>query len=434
MTHRDIMTNCPLNSPGFIVGSARSGTTLVAAILNRHSLVYITPETHFFNLINQSNELKEQLTDDWPNSYNTYISYLSDVRRDNAQDIMPTALEVWPHSQSPTIKEIFNGLGSALANKSAKHIWLEKTPGHLKHLHEIRLLFPKSPIIQIIRDGRDVAESLRHVFWGSSNYFINLLKWINESEQCSKWIDANSHCITVKYEDVLSNSTKEVSRLCEFLKIDYSPNLLTPSNTDSHLIEKGSNHKALISKPIKKSNSKKWESSLTDKQKQLSIILAYSQLKKFSYINNTQENSISFSSSLFKKIHKSDLHNILIELNRLYSIYSNGPSELYECRSKFFITEENPLITKNITPAKLLKSLFKLSVKRAKRDQTKIIWVYNKKPSAWRIIRLCDHLFGFYVHKIVVTNNHADTTRAFTSFMEKKILHSNPTVTEKNIP
>ena len=38
---------------GFIVGVPRSGTTLLATILNRHPLVCVTPETYFFSLTEQ---------------------------------------------------------------------------------------------------------------------------------------------------------------------------------------------------------------------------------------------------------------------------------------------------------------------------------------------------------------------------------------------
>ena len=45
------------DAPFFIVGSPRSGTTLLEQLVNRHSRLYIPPETAFFHLLSRHGQL-----------------------------------------------------------------------------------------------------------------------------------------------------------------------------------------------------------------------------------------------------------------------------------------------------------------------------------------------------------------------------------------
>lgn len=115
-----------LNQPIIILGSARSGTTVLSKILSQHpDLAYIEEP----NLI-------------W--------------RYRNAKlhsDYFPE------HLATDKIIKYINNRFVEYVNKSGKKRLLEKTPANTMRLAFVRKVLPNSKIIHLIRDGRDVTYS-----------------------------------------------------------------------------------------------------------------------------------------------------------------------------------------------------------------------------------------------------------------------------------
>jgi hypothetical protein len=86
----------------------------------------------------------------------------------------------------------------------------------------IRRLFPDAKILFLYRDGRDVALSLTHVPWMSSDVHVNFLVWLyyyrilrQERMRCLP-----SVCL-VRYEDLVAEPDREFGRILSFLDLPY---------------------------------------------------------------------------------------------------------------------------------------------------------------------------------------------------------------------
>jgi hypothetical protein len=137
MARRAILGADP-DRPIFIVGCARSGTTLLRMILDSHPRISCGEETKF-------------LTDLEP-ILGTHWHLLAAYRFDRA----------WWLDR---IREMYGGFQAAYLEKRGKARWAEKTPGYTLHLPFVEELFPDAQYVHIIRDGRDVVASYRDR-WG----------------------------------------------------------------------------------------------------------------------------------------------------------------------------------------------------------------------------------------------------------------------------
>lgn len=130
------------DAPIFIGGAARSGTTLVRAILDSHSRIACGPELKLGTLIlHQWQQFK------W------------------AQALLHDAQRVAPEEADALYRQLFLGLLQPYRRASGKPRIAEKTPSNTLHFCALHALFPGAKCVHVIRDGRDVVASLLRTNW-----------------------------------------------------------------------------------------------------------------------------------------------------------------------------------------------------------------------------------------------------------------------------
>src|SRR4051794_18165389 len=65
----------------------------------------------------------------------------------------------------------------AYAAQHGKPGWADKTPYYIGHIDELRRVFPEARIVNLVRDGRDVALSLLRVPFGPANVWAAAHQW-----------------------------------------------------------------------------------------------------------------------------------------------------------------------------------------------------------------------------------------------------------------
>jgi hypothetical protein len=229
----------------FILGYARSGTTLLARLMRLHPDVHCNWQAHFFT---EANSLFRQMTTPgmsaWLNRPNNRWAYDKGLH-------------------TPLIRMICDFILEREADEFGKRIVGDKTPNQdngaiIRRLH---LVYPYATLIYIVRDGRDVAISKRiqafiddpknlgrrdlqimEAMRKNNKLFLNgertifTPKWL---EQLSRtWAESTrsndkvgreffgDRYLCLRYEDLLADPYYQIARLWRGLGVDLDEGML----------------------------------------------------------------------------------------------------------------------------------------------------------------------------------------------------------------
>lgn len=235
-----------LKPPIFILGSGRSGTTLLRSILKNHPDIYcIDGETHLFSP--DSNPYLEDLEifqsqNDIKNLTLTIISSilfghecttLFARKRKFPKDVIEVFNEVKDliNTNRPINKyEIFNVCITTITIKENKKRWAEKTPNNIFNLQEIITVYPEAKFIEVYRDPRGVFYSWKNAkqdYFKKTNIIECINKWNKAFEYSKKYaFELLNQFYKLKYEDLIENPHRELANLCKFLNEDFNQLLL----------------------------------------------------------------------------------------------------------------------------------------------------------------------------------------------------------------
>lgn len=102
-----------------------------------------------------------------------------------------------------------------------KSRWVEKTPKHILRIDYILKHRPDARILLIIRDGRDVACSLRR---RHGNLESGIRRWVDHNTEGKKyWNHPRVHVF--KYESLITDFELTMRKILAFVGEDYEPEL-----------------------------------------------------------------------------------------------------------------------------------------------------------------------------------------------------------------
>jgi hypothetical protein len=282
----------------FIVGSSRSGTTMMGRILGNHSDIFTFKELHFFGTIwtNTSNRdlnRKKQIE---------LLSRLFCIQEDglfNQQNISKfnhKAIALLANKNICNPLKIYELFLSAISEENNSTISCEQTPKNIYYLNEILAFFPQAKVINMVRDQRDVLLSQKNKwkrrFLGASkiplseairsyiNYHPVLTSkvWSSSLEYTEEYFD-NERVKIVKFEELLTKSESVVKDICNFLKIEFYPQMLNVFVVGSSTEQDNKASFLLDSSKIGK-----WKrGGLNAAEIYLSQLISHKMMSKFSY-------------------------------------------------------------------------------------------------------------------------------------------------------
>lgn len=181
----------------FVMGTPRSGTTLLQKILESHSKLFsIHGETAIFSYQNF-----------WDNNRKHFELSKSEIKE---------LLSI----SSDNVNFFENGVNNLLNNNPGK-IFIEKTPQHIKHLDFLIRHFPKAKFIHIVRDGRDCYCSARkHPWIPQSKSISTFSKYYNRCLSQGIKSFSNPNVYTLKYENLVRDPKNVLVKLMEFLNLE----------------------------------------------------------------------------------------------------------------------------------------------------------------------------------------------------------------------
>lgn len=268
--------------PFFILGSGRNGSTLLASTLSQYQNIHIPPEQFVlpyaimkFRLFNffSWKRLMKIIWNDYNKEENTtnWKFYHEDLK------------------DSKSLRGILDKIYSSSTNKKFK-IWGDKTPQNTYFIKHIFPVYPHAKYIFIIRDGRDVVNSLVKMMSTNKKYqsytehqlLLQATELWNKSINVYDWLqEKGAHLLLVKYEDFTSNPDKKINELASFLNVELG-NLQEAEKGKSMGVQNMLHHQNL-NKPITTNSIGKWKKELPQEHFSLIQPLIKENLKKFNY-------------------------------------------------------------------------------------------------------------------------------------------------------
>lgn len=197
--------------PFFVLGSVRSGTTMLRQILERHPALVCPEETHLFR---------------WPYPFGTpdYRNVTTGNRtlqRHREIDAIGEDEFEAMLAGSRTRRELIGRYMEAYAarRKPGASRWFEKSPQNVYGIQLIRALFPEARFVHIVRHPLDVVSSLKvgkvmrvAEIIGAANYWLEAVLAI----RC--FASANPGVVwQVRYEDFTQQPRRHLEDLFAFL-------------------------------------------------------------------------------------------------------------------------------------------------------------------------------------------------------------------------
>jgi hypothetical protein len=313
------------DSPVFIVGNRRSGTTLLRLMIASHGNIGIPPEGGFIVQLGWKYDRIREF------STSIIIRFLDSLfELDNTRDweldkisLLERLEELTPCDYPKILSGIYE---EYLAKKfPGKTRWGDKTTWYLDYLPQIDRYFPHAQYIHIIRDGRALAASYKRVSHLPNNIENITLEWCWSVRRIIKFGRAigPERYLEVFYEDLVRNTEEELKRICYFLGEPYDSEMLDfwLKNRQQHLEpERHLGWKSKTLEQVTQSQISLWRSELKGKEIAVFWFIAGRVMDQLGYGHCESELSIAEATSITKNAILYRLYkNIQIKLRSLKS-------------------------------------------------------------------------------------------------------------------
>ena len=272
--------------PFFIIGSGRSGNTLLRSILSGNSDISIPPESYRipfaikkFHIFNNR---------DWEDIVPQVLKEFEDCKEFYTWEIDITDAQKRLENIADSKRTLSNIFDELFCTYTEKHspgskIWGDKTPMNTLYLDWVGTVFPRSKFIHIIRDGRDVASSyLKMERYDTILEAAN--RWINSIESAQSFgSKIKENYIEIRYEELVTKPEEVIKYTCDFLDIDYDSKMLDHTKQVKKLGDTDKEHHSNLSKPISSDSVGKWRNNLSESDQESITKLLHKHLQRLGY-------------------------------------------------------------------------------------------------------------------------------------------------------
>ncbi|MBX3441609.1 MAG: sulfotransferase [Planctomyces sp.] len=244
--------------PVHIIGHGRSGTSNMVRLLRDYLRISFGTESQFIIRFHQNLASYGDLTVE--SNRRRLVEHIC-TERWFQRCYKRFRFTTTPDAILADIREFtYPGVLAATFRQLAKHFglerWGDKTPEYHHDLDVLLSLFPKAKFIHMVRDGRDVALSGFETAFGEKNVYMAAVDWTTAMREACRFAETvpADQLIEIRYEDLLTQPTREFNRLIEFLDID---------DADGRLL---AHIDATINDRLMLGNFNKWKQRLTPRQ------------------------------------------------------------------------------------------------------------------------------------------------------------------------
>lgn len=285
----------PVIDPIFIIGSPRSGTTLTAKILGRHTRLFMPGETHFFDDVyarrtdfgrSFDEACKQQICERLKTHYGRF-NEPDDQKR--VSGLMDDTEKCSRFSASwRSYADVLSSFMETQMRLEGKTRWGNNVPRDIFNIKTILSFYPQAKIIVCVRDIRDFLLSYKAKWKSTADEEVERLKklyhpvvtsllWKSSMKTLpaarSMVPKANLHI--VRYEDLVADPEKTVRSICETIDEQFEGQMLEVGTYGSSHGDKG--------KGIFASSVGRWREGLSAEEVWIAQALCKNQMRELGY-------------------------------------------------------------------------------------------------------------------------------------------------------
>jgi hypothetical protein len=216
----------------FIVGAARSGTTLLQRMLDAHPQLAVVNETYWVerkfrerNGLTRAGEVTPALVPKLLESPKFHHMGVTEA------DLQQLLSEADPMPYALLVSRIFD----LYAERRGKPLAGDKTPGYIRRMDRIHAVWPRARFVHIVRDPRDLFLSMRDWpiaeatvgqdgTWALDPAVSTALYWRYSlaagRQAAAKLAPGRYH--EVRYEDLVGSPEAQLADIAEFLELPFA--------------------------------------------------------------------------------------------------------------------------------------------------------------------------------------------------------------------
>ncbi|HEX6460182.1 MAG TPA: sulfotransferase [Thermoleophilaceae bacterium] len=205
---------CP--DPVFVIGSPRSGTTVLAHALAQHSDFWVSGESHFLTYL--------------------FPRDLPERAYDRAMEVAGQGwLRAEDVSKDEFLAHVGMGVNALITSRSQGLRWIDQTPHYTMMVGTLARLFPGARFLHILRDGREVVHSMlnfadAHPDPEVADFLRQSVPWATDMRSaCEFWRDhvdtamvfceeQPARAMVVRHEELVTAPDGMFRRIHEFLR------------------------------------------------------------------------------------------------------------------------------------------------------------------------------------------------------------------------
>lgn len=273
----------------YIVGSNRSGTTLLTTVLNANDTVLSTPEVRFTMAFWGKYGKQNPVLPNFAKDLNTYIQIiykyvqqarkmqlsLTDFDKDTYFNFDTEQLKQLSYANLCKLL-LFN---IQLPNKNYDTVKtiVDKNPDYTFYIKQLLEIYPDAKFLVAMRDYRAVVLSQKEsIETGTGDIATQAYLWHIYNKEIGKIMrQYEGRIMPVYYEQMVQQPETVVRQICTFLSIDFVPEMLNPQQKikvkeqdlqSNDISERDKKKIGDLIKPINTSRMEAWKQGLTQNE------------------------------------------------------------------------------------------------------------------------------------------------------------------------
>jgi hypothetical protein len=245
----------------FVVGSPRSGTSLIQSVLAAHSRLFSIPgETGLFS--HQNIFARRHFGLSWAENRALF---------DESRDVV----------------DFFDRGVRLLETRSGGRTFVEKTPQHVLRLEFLGERFPNARFVHVVRDGRDCFTSAKsHARIPQAASARRFAGYWRRCVDVPLRMEGNPRLATIRYEDFVRAAPQELDRVMRFLGLEREDEQLDPELFGSH--RRGDRDEfRLLRSPVSDRRVGRWRTELSSTERRDFVRVAGRHLAAYRYLDDS---------------------------------------------------------------------------------------------------------------------------------------------------